>query len=140
VHHAYLAPGAYTLRLLVRAGRASPRVISKRLHVGPQAAIANPYGRALAGAANPVAVAVAKGLPPHNPAVRLPAPVAGARDRVGTEARARRVRAPTAMPARPAGSSPLPWALGAAGALVLLAIIALAWRRASRARQGRQTG
>jgi Peptidase family M28/PKD domain len=143
VHHAYLAPGAYTLRLLVRAGHARPRVISKRLIVGPQAAIGNPYGTALAGAANPVAVAVAKGLPPHNPAVRLPAPVAGARDRVGTVARARRAGAATATPAtpaRPAGSSPLPWALGAAGALMLLAILVLAWRRASRARQGRQPG
>ncbi len=134
VRHAYLAPGDYTLRLLVRAGRARPRVISKRLIVGPQAAFGNPYSVALAGAASPVAVAVARGLPPHNPAVRLPAPVAGARDRVGTVALARRAGEAAAKPASPAGSSPLPWAAGAAGALAALAALVLAWRRARRAR------
>ena len=45
VHHTYLAPGTYTLRLLVRAGRGKPRVISKRLLVGPQAGFANVYAR-----------------------------------------------------------------------------------------------
>jgi hypothetical protein len=112
-------------------------VISKRLIVGPQAAFGNGYAGLPAGAANPVFVAVAKGLPPHNPAVQLPVPVAGVRDRAGTVAQARRAGRAAAEPARPAGSSPLPWVLGAAGALVLLAIPVLAWRRARRTRQAR---
>ena len=133
VRHTYLAPGSYTLRLLVRASGGRPRVISKRLIVGPQTAFGNGYAAAPAGAANPVFVAVAKGLPPHNPAVRLPVPVAGVTDRVGTQAQARRAGQAAAEPARPAGSSPWPWpwALGAAGALVLLAVI-LARRLARR--------
>ena len=88
----YQAPGAYTLRLLVRGQSGRPRVISKPLIVGPQPAFGNVYGSLSAGAANPVAVAVAKGLPPRNPAVRLPAAVPGARDRVGTAAQAQEGR------------------------------------------------
>lgn len=137
VRHAYRSPGAYTLRLLVRAGLGRPRVISKLLIAGPRPAFANSYATAPSGRANPIFVAVAKGRPPRNPAVRLPTPAAGARDRVGTVAQARRARqAPRSgqrspEPSPPAGGSPLPWALGGAAGL-MVAILALAWRRARR--------
>ncbi len=73
-------------------------------------------------------MAVAKGLPPQNPAVRLPAPVPGARDRVGTVAQARRAGPPTTIRARPpahrsAGSTTLTWALALLSAVVVLAIV-----------------
>ncbi len=136
VQHVYRAPGAYTLRLLVRAAGARPRVISKRLIVGPLPAFANVYGSLSPGAANPVAVAVAKGLPPRNPAVRLPAAVPGARDRVGTAAQARRAGPPATIRARPSGSASgsaaLTWALGIAGAVVVLGGLLIARRRRRR--------
>jgi Peptidase family M28/PKD domain len=143
VHHTYLAPGDYTLRLLVRAGHGRPRVISKRLLVGPQAGIANPYARAPAGAASPVAIAVAKGLPPPNPAARLPAPVPGARDRVGTVAQARRPadapRQARRSAARHAGSAVLAWIPALLGAAVLLLVVSLARLRVRRRRMARET-
>jgi len=137
VQHVYRAPGGYTLRLVVRAGAGQPRIVSERLIVGPQPAFGNVYGTAPAGAANPIAVAVAKGLPPRNPAVRLPAATPGARDRIGTAAQARRAGPAAGIPARPGGSRARPvsgpagltWALSILGAGALVAVLGVAWRR-----------
>jgi hypothetical protein len=145
VHHAYRLAGTYRLRLLVRAGSGRPRVISKRLVVGPQKSFGNVYASALSGATNPIAVAVAKGLPPHNPAVRLPVAVPGVHDRVGTVAQAHcqdpATGCPTSDSAAPpartsAGPGGLTWALSALGAGVLLAVLALGWRRRRRGKAG----
>ncbi len=145
VHHAYRLAGSYRLRLLVRAGSGRPRVISQRLVVGPQTSFGNVYASALAGATNPIAVAVAKGLPPHNPAVQLPVAVPGARDRVGTLAQAHCTDPATGCPVgvsaaqsarTSAGPGGLTWALSASAAVVLLAVLALGWRRTRRRRTG----
>jgi Peptidase family M28/PKD domain len=145
VHHAYRVAGTYRLRLLVRAGPGRPRVIIKRLIVGPQTTFGNIYASALAGATNPIAVAVAKGLPPHNPAVSLPVAAPGAHDRVGTLEQAHctdpAAGCPTSVSAAPsarssAGPGGLTWALSALGAVALLAVLALGWRRTRRRRAG----
>jgi hypothetical protein len=137
--------GTYRLRLLVRAGSGRPRVISKRLIVGPQTTFGNVYASALAGATNPIVVAVAKGLPPHNPAVRLPVAAPGAHDRVGTLEQAHctdpAAGCSTSVSAAPsarssAGPGGLTWALSALGAVALLAVLALGWRRTRRRRAG----
>ncbi|HKR71310.1 MAG TPA: M28 family peptidase [Streptosporangiaceae bacterium] len=141
VHHAYRVAGAYRLRLLVRAGSGRPRVISKRLIVGPQPTFRNIYASALGNTANPIALAVAKGLPPHNPAVRLPVAAPGLRDKVGTVAQAsckgpvaaRRGCATAGSPAPPStGPGGLTWALSIIGGVLLLAALALVWRRVRR--------
>ncbi len=136
VQHVYQAPGAYTLRLLVRGQSGRPRVISKPLIVGPQPAFGNVYGSLSAGAANPVAVAVAKGLPPRNPAVRLPAAVPGARDRVGTAAQARRAGPPATTRARPSrsssGSATLIWAVSILAAVLVVGGLLIGRRRRRR--------
>lgn len=140
VRHSYRVPGIYRLRLLVRAGLGRPRVVSKPLIVGPQTSFSNVYGTVPSEAANPIAVAVAKGLPPQNPAVRLPVPVPGARDRVGTVAQARRAGPLTTIRARPpahrsAGSTTLTWALALLSAVVVLAIVLVSWQWGRRRRR-----
>jgi hypothetical protein len=147
VRHAYRIAGSYSLRLLVRVGSGKLRVISKRLIVGPQATFANVYASALNGTANPIAMAVAKGLPPHNPAVRLPVAVPGARDWVDPVAQARctgRIschhNSATGVSAAPsaqysAGPGGLTWALSILG-VVLFAVLLLGWRRVRHRRPG----
>jgi Peptidase family M28/PKD domain len=145
VRHAYKVAGTYRLRLLVRAGSGKPRVISKRLIVGSQRTFGNIYASALAGATNPIAVAVAKGLPPHNPGVRLPVAVPGAHDQVGTLAQAHCADPATGCPTSAsatrsarssAGPSGLTWALSALGTIALLAVLTQGWRRTRRRRVG----
>jgi Peptidase family M28/PKD domain len=133
VLHVYRASGHYTLRLSVAAGQGRPRVISRRLLVAPQPPLRNPYSRLPRAAANSIGYLVARGLPPANPAVKLPAPTAGAHDMVGTVAHVRRLRA-RAHPRRPAAAGPAPitWALGSLGAVLVLASLLLAVRRGRR--------
>ena len=145
--HSYRLAGAYTLRLMVRAGAGKPRVIAKRLIVGTQPTFSNIYASALNGTANPIARAVAQGIPPPNPAVRLPEAVPGARDRVGTVAQARctgridgRHDCPASVSVPPSARSParpggLPWMLSILG-VALLATMLLGWRRVRRGRAG----
>jgi hypothetical protein len=145
VDHAYSAAGTYRLRLLVRAGSGRPRVIRKRVVVGPQTLFRNVYESALGNTSNPFEVAVAKGLPPHNPGVHLPVAVPGARDRVGTIAQAHCAGSTTGCAASgagvpsgqpKAGAGGLASALGIAGGALLIVLLALAWRLARRRRTG----
>src|SRR5258708_14431565 len=112
VRHVYQVGGRYTLRLSVAAGRGRPRVISRRLLVAPQAPLRNPYSSLPRAAPNSIGYLVARGLPPANPAVRLPAATAGSHDRVGTAAHVRRLAA-LAHPRRPSPCAPSPptWSL-----------------------------
>jgi hypothetical protein len=138
VRHAYAAAGSYRLRLTVAAGAGRPRVIARRILVGPRANFATPYASLPHGPANSIGTLVAKGLPPANPAAVLPTPAPGRRDQVGTAARARRLTARARRTAVPAGhTSALPWAFAGAGVLVLLGILLAV---ALRARRGRRTG
>ena len=130
VRHVYQVGGRYTLQLSVAAGRGRPRVISRRLLVAPQAPLRNPYSSLPRAAPNSIGYLVARGLPPANPAVKLPAVTAGSHDRVGTAAHVRRLAA-RAHARGPAASGPsaITWALGSLGAVVVLASLVLAARR-----------
>ncbi len=135
VRHIYRVSGRYTLRLSVAAGRGRPRVISKLLLVAAQAALPNPYSVVPRAARNSIGYLVERGLPPANPAVELPAATAGARDRAGTAAQVRRLKARAGARARAsaaAGPSAITWALVGLGALVVLAGLVLATRRGPR--------
>ena len=133
VRHVYQVGGRYTLRLSVAAGRGRPRVISRRLVVAPQAPLRNPYSSLPRAAPNSIGYLVARGLPPANPAVKLPAATAGSHDRVGTAAHVRRLaaRAHARAPAA-SGPSAITWALGSLGAVLVLASLVLGVRRGPR--------
>jgi hypothetical protein len=139
VRHAYAAAGSYRLRLTVSAGAGRPRVITRRIVVGPRAKFANPYASLPQGPAGSIGTLVARGLPPANPAAVLPGPAPGRRDQVGTAAQARRLTARAHRTAVPAGhTSALPWAFAGAGVLALLGIlmaVVLRTRRAGRTGQ-----
>jgi Peptidase family M28/PKD domain len=131
VRHVYRVSGRYTLQLSVAAGLGQPRVISRQLLVAPQAPLRNPLSSPPRAAPNSSGYLVTRGLPPTNPAVELPAPSAGAHDKVGTAAQVRRLgsRAHARAPAA-AGPSAVTWALGGLGAAAVLAGLGLAaWRR-----------
>jgi hypothetical protein len=133
VRHVYRASGHYTLRLSVAAVRGLPRVMSRQLLVAPQVPLRNPFSHPPRAATNSIGYLVARGLPPANPAVKLPAATAGAHDMVGTAAHVRRLKA-RAHPrgSAAAGPAPITWALSSLGAVLVLASLILAVRRRER--------